>query len=190
MTKFTDHLWQDLAREHGENLAQPGRARARRQRVIAGSTLALAAAGTALGLALTSTGAGPAATTGGRRVVTEAYTITLSKDGSVLVQVNQKQSIVAADARLASMGIHEKVAVFPKPGAATVTGPVTCKPVGGAGQQPQVQVLLGKNGTQVISPGTTGDNTGVGTWHLGSCVVFPDGDTGNSGPGNVGSAAG
>jgi hypothetical protein len=184
MTKFTENLWRDLAQEHGAALAQadrPGPGPARRPRVIAGSTLALAVAGTALGLGLTSTGGASTPATGGKRVVTDAYTITLNSNGSVLVQVNQQQSIVAADAKLNSMGIHEKVVVYPKPGAAPVSGPLTCAPVDGAPKQPQVQVLLGKNGTEVIAPGTTGDNTGVGTWHLGSCVVFPADYKGNSG---------
>jgi hypothetical protein len=190
MTKFTDRLWSDLAREHGQALTHAGRpetGRARRPRVIAGSTLALAVAGTALGLGLTATGGGtPAASTaagGNTKVVTAAYTITENSNGSVLVQISQQQSIVAADAKLSSMGIDEKVSVFPKPGAATVSGPVTCSPVDGASKQPQVQVLLGTNGTEVIAPGTTGDNTGVGTWHLASCVVFPASDKGNTGVG-------
>src|SRR5215470_4673348 len=183
MTRFTENLWNDLAQEHGAALAQatrPGPGRARRPGLIAGSTLALAAAGTALGLGLTSTsGSTPAG--GMKKVVTAAYTITEKSDGSVLVQINQQKSILAADAKLSSMGIQEKVAVFPKPGAATVSGPVPCKPVDGAPKQPQVQVLLGTNGTEVIA----GGNTGAGTWHLDSCVVFPTSDKGNSGPGNT-----
>src|SRR5215471_877791 len=183
MTKFTENLWKDLAQEHGAALdraTRPGPGRARRTGLIAGGTLALAAAGTALGLGLTSTSGSPSA--GGiRKVATDAYTITEMSNGSVLVQINQRQSIVAADAKLSSMGIQEKVAVFPKPGAAIVSGPVTCKPVDGAPKQPRVQVLLGTNGTEVIA----GGNTGAGTWHLGSCVVFPTSDKGNSGPGNT-----
>jgi hypothetical protein len=186
MAKFTENLWRDLAQEHGAALAQatrPSPGLARRPRVIAGSTLALAAAGTALGLGLTSTsGSTPAG--GIKKVVTAAYTITEKSDGSVLVQVNQQKSILAADAKLSSMGIQLKVAVFPKPGAATRSGPVTCKPVDGAPKQPQVQVLLGTNGTEVIA----GGNTGAGTWHLDSCVVFPTSDKGNSGPGNTSNA--
>jgi hypothetical protein len=194
MTKFTDNLWHDLAREHGAALEhadrpETGRARRLSPRVIAGSTLVLVVGGTALGLGLTSTGSTPAGATttttanGTTTVTTTAYTITKKSDGAVLVQVNQQQSIVAADAKLASMGINEKISVFPKPGAATVPGPVTCTPVDGASKQEQVQVLLGTNGTEVIAPGTTGDNTGVGTWHLASCVVFPANYKGNSGVG-------
>ena len=58
MSKFTDHLWQDLAREHGPTLAladrpEPGRAPLlRRPRVLAASTLGLAGAAAALMLAL------------------------------------------------------------------------------------------------------------------------------------------
>jgi hypothetical protein len=199
MSKFTDHLWSDLAREHGEALehaSRPGPGRIRRpgSRVIAGGTLAVAAVAAAVTVGLTSTGTTPAGTTttttagGTTKVVTAAYTITEKSNGSVLVQVNQEQSIVAADAKLSSMGIDEKISVFPKPGAATVSGPVTCTPVDGASKQEQVQVLLGTNGTEVIAPGTTGDNTGVGTWHLASCVVFPASYKGNSGPGNAGAA--
>jgi hypothetical protein len=186
MSKFTDHLWRDLVQEHGPALAhanRPGPGRVRRPGLIAGSTLALAVGGTALALGLTATGGRSAATTG-TKVVTAAYTITRSSSGSVLVQVNQEQSITAADQKLSAMGIREKVVVFPKPGAAPVSGPVTCTPVLGASKQgPPVQVLLGMDGTEVIAPGTTGQNTGVGTWHLGSCQVFPAGYTGNSGPG-------
>lgn len=169
MTKSTDDLNQKTQR--------PGRTR--RSRVIAGATLTAAVAATALGMGLTSGGAASAApaSPGTERVATAAYVITKSSDGSVLVKVNQTQSIVAADAKLSSMGIHEKIAVFPKAGPATTPGPVTCTPTDGAPQQPQIKVLLGKNGTEVIPSG----NTGAGTWHLGSCDVFPANYQGNSG---------
>ena len=88
MTKYTDNLWRDLVREHGPALEQaggPGQGRTRRPgpRVIAGGTLAVAAVGAAVTLGLTSMGSTPA---GGTRVVTDAYTITQSSNGSVLVQ--------------------------------------------------------------------------------------------------------
>lgn len=194
MTKYTDNLWRDLAREHGAALERAGRPEADRSRrlsprVLAGGSLALAGIAAVATFGLTSTGSSPAGTTttttagGTTKVVTAAYTITKKSDGAVLVQVNQEQSIVAADAELISMGINEKISVFPKPGAATVSGPVTCTAADGASKQGHVQVLLGTNGTEVIAPGTTGHNTGVGTWHLASCVVFPASYKGNTGAG-------
>jgi hypothetical protein len=76
-----------------------------------------------------------------------------------------------------------------EPGPAPVSGPVTCTPgernMGG----PQVAVLLGTDGTQVIAPGTTGDNTGVGTWHIGSCSVYPTADLPKGSTGNPGDIA-
>jgi hypothetical protein len=35
----------------------------------------------------------------------------------------------------------------------------------------------------VITPGTTGDSTGVGTWHLTACSVYPTADLGTGGTG-------
>lgn len=58
--------------------------------------------------------------------------------------------------------------------------PATNNPAG-----PPLQVLVGTDGTEVIHPGETGDNTGVGTWHLARCTVAPDSDTG-PGTGNTG----
>jgi hypothetical protein len=182
MTKFTDHLWRDLAREHGEALEQadrtePGPVRRRRPRVIAGSTLAVAAVAAAVTVGLTSTGSTKA---DGTRVVTDAYTITQNSSGSVLVQINQKQSINAANEKL-NVLIKEQVVVRAASGPASVQGPVTCTPGEPGMQGPQVKVLLGADGTQVIAPGTTGDNTGVGTWHLTACSVYPTADMGGAG---------
>jgi hypothetical protein len=183
MTKFTDHLWSDLAREHGEALAQadrtgPGPARSRRPRVIAGSTLAVAAVAAAVTVGLTSTGN---TTADGTRVVTDAYTITQNSNGSVVVQINQETSLPAANAKLIAMGIHEQVAIHMASGPAAVSGPVACTPAPGV-QGPPLEVLVGTDGTEVIAPGTTGDNTGVGTWHLASCDVAGD-TAGNTGAG-------
>jgi hypothetical protein len=184
MTKFTDRLWSDLAQEHGTTLAQAGRSRSGRSRrpgLIAGGTLALAVGGTALALGLTANGGG-SADIGGTRVVTDAYTITQSGSGPVLVQINNKESIIAANAKLTAL-INEEVVVASAAGPATTDGPVTCTPgepnMGG----PTVKVLLGADGTQVITPGTTGGNTGVGTWHLTSCQVYPTADMGTGGTG-------
>ena len=187
MSKFTQNLWSDLMQEHGPaiaNASRPGPGRARRPRVIAGSTLAVAVAGTALGLGLTSTGS----TTGSTTAVTAAYTITTHSDGSILVQINQRESINAANQKLNAM-IKEQVVLRVASGPAPVSGSMTCTPGVSNMQGPQVKVLLGADGTQVITPGTTGGNTGVGTWHMTACYVYPTADmgTGGTGSGNTGS---
>jgi hypothetical protein len=188
MTRFTDNLWSDLAREHGAALAQtgrPGAGRIRRPRVIAGSTLALAAIAAVITLGLTSTGS---TTAGGTRAVTDAYTITLNSSGSVLVTINNKESITAADKKLNAM-FKEQVVLRMGSGPAPVKGPVACTPGVSNMQGPPVKVLLDADGTQVIAPGTTGDNTGVGTWYVTACHVYPTADMGTGGTG-VGSAGG
>jgi hypothetical protein len=183
MTKFTENLWSDLAREHGATLAlaeRPGPGRSRRPRVLAGSTLALAGAGTALGLVLSAAGSTP------------AFAVTRSSDGSILVQINETNELPAAESKLAALGVHEGVVIYMQAGKATVTGPVTCTPAPGL-SGPTVKVLVGTNGTQVIAPGASGDNTGVGTWHLNRCRLVADsgsGNAGNSGPGNTNNTGG
>ena len=178
MTKFTDNLWRDLAREHGPTLAhadrpEPGRARRPHPRVLAGSTLGLAGVGTALALTLTATGSTP------------AYAVTTNSDGSVLVTINQNSALPQANAKLTAMGIHEQVTIYMATGPATVSGPVSCTPAPGAHLSgPPLKVLVGANGTEVIAPGTAGGNTGVGTWHLDHCVIT--GDTGSGNTGNTG----
>jgi hypothetical protein len=185
MTKFTDNLWRDLAREHGAALTQAGRSEAGRtrrpsSRVIAGSTLAVAAVGAAVTLGLTSTAGNTSA--GGTRVVTDAYTITQNSSGSVLVTINNKESINAADEKLNAM-LKEQVVLRMGSGPAPVKGPVACTPGVSNMQGPPVKVLLGADGTQVIAPGTTGDNTGVGTWYVTACYVYPTADMGKGGTG-------
>ena len=173
MTKFTDHLWRDLAREHGPALAladrpEPGRAPLlRRPRVLAGSTLGLAGVGTALVLVL------------GAASSTPAYAVTTNGDGSVLVTINQNSALPQANAKLTAMGIHEQVTTYMASGAAAVSGPVSCTPAPGVSNLPgpPVKVLVGTNGTEVIDSG----NTGAGPWHLAACHL-----TGDTGPGNTG----
>lgn len=162
----------DLARE--ERAGRPlGVRRARlRPRVLAGGTLGLAGVGAALVLALGGSTAPP------------AFAITRSDDGSVLVHLNYttNQNLPQVEQKLASMGIHERVGIQMAPGAATVTGPVTCSPTAGA-PGPTVKVLVGSNGTEVIAPGQSGDNTAVGSFHLVRCFTSSDNDSGNTGNG-------
>jgi hypothetical protein len=178
MTKFTDHLWSDLARQHGATLAHadrpgPGRARRPRPRVLAGSTLALAGVGAALALGLTAAASTP------------AFAVTKNGDGSVLVTISQNSALPGANAKLTAMGIHEQIQIQMASGAAAAKGPVSCTPAPGVSNMPgpPVKVLVGKDGTEVIARGTTAGNTGAGTWHLAACHL-----TGDTGSGNTGSA--
>lgn len=187
MSNFTDNLWRDLAREHGPALAQadrpePGRAPLlRRPRVLAGSTLGLAGAGAAIVLALGAAGSTP------------AFAVTTNADGSVLVTINENSALPQANAKLTSMGIHEQISIQVASGAAASSGPVTCTPGPGVTNLPgpPVQVIVGKDGTEVIGSG----NTGAGTWHLAACSVYhtgkalgqvPGGPVVPIGPGNTG----
>jgi hypothetical protein len=169
MSKFTDNLWSDLAREHGATLAQAERPQSgrasvlRRPRVLAGSTLGLAGIATALVLAL-----------GGTAATAPAFAITKEGDGSVLVNLNyaQNQNLPQVNAKLAAMGTNEQIGIRMGTGPATVSGPVTCTPGPGV-SGPTVKVLDGTNGTEVIAPGESGGNTAEGTFHLVSCGVYP-----------------
>jgi hypothetical protein len=177
MSKFTENLWSDLAREHGAALAAGSRGRPRRPRVIAGSTLALACAGAATALVLTSTSGTPASA---------AVTVAKVSDGSILVTLNQpgSKAVGQADQKLRALGLHEGLVIYMGSGPAAVSGSVTCAPEPGLPNQPTVKVLVGTNGTEVINPGTTPGNTGVGTWHLNTCNLASDtGGTGNTGAG-------
>ncbi len=169
----------DLSRAAHRELSAPSgpvRARARRPRprLLAGSTLGLAGVGAALLLALGGSAAPP------------AFAVTRQHDGSVLVKVNVNAStepwVLGADRKLASMGIDEQIMVDTQPGAATVSGAVTCTPLAGVNTPagPPVKVLLGPDGTQVIPSG----NTGAGTVHLSGCAYYKS--VGQSGSGNTG----
>ncbi len=154
----------------GRNVRPRTRAR---PRVLAGSSLGLVGVGAALVLALSGSAAPP------------AFAITRSGDGSVLVNINQLQSLPAANHKLTAMGIHEQVTIYMASGAAAVSGPVTCTPARGANLSgPQLKVLVGKDGTEVIGTGQSAGNTGEGTFHLDHCVVT--GDTGSGNTGNTG----
>ncbi|HUA46629.1 MAG TPA: hypothetical protein VMA77_15465 [Solirubrobacteraceae bacterium] len=168
----------DLAREEraaraGHDAAPAKRARRARpgRRVLAGGTLGLAGAGAALVLAL-----------GGTATTSPAFAVTRSNDGSVLVQLNytSDQNLPQVDQKLASMGIHEQVGIQMAPGAATVSGPVTCTPKPGV-SGPMVKVLVGTNGTEVIAPGQSAGNTAEGSFHLVRCFTASDTGSGNTG---------
>ena len=143
-----------------------------RPRVLAGSTLGLAAVGVALVVALSGSTAPP------------AYAITRHDDGSVVVNINQLQSLPDVNRKLNAMGINS-VTIYMARGAAAVSGPVTCAPAPGTDASgPTVRVLVGKDGTETISPGETAGNSGVGSWHLNRCVLSDH--TGSTITGNPG----
>jgi hypothetical protein len=180
MSKFTDNLWQDIVREHSATLVhaerpKPARKRARlrRPRVLAGSTLGLASIGAALTLIL-----------GGTAATAPAFAVTTSNNGSVLVQLNYDadQNLPEVNAKLASIGTGEQISIYMAPGAATVTGPVTCMPHAGAAG-PVVKVLVGGDGTEVIAPGESAGNTAEGSFHMVSCATYAawNNSAGNSG---------
>jgi hypothetical protein len=149
------------------------RLRARpRPRVLVGGTLGLAGVAVALVVALGGSTASP------------AFAITRSGDGSVLVKINRLESLPDANRKLASMGIDERVTIYMATGPAAVGSPVTCTRAPGSNLSgPPLKVLVGKDGTEVISPGQTAGNTGTGIYHLDHCVVAGAGNTGNTGAG-------
>ena len=158
-------------------LAMRARRTRPRPRVLAGGTLGLAGVGAALALALTGSAAPP------------AFAITRNGDGSVLVNINIVSSLPAANHKLTAMGVHEQISIYMASGAAAIGGAVNCTPAPGVSNlpAPPVKVLVGTDGTEVISAGQNAGNTGEGTWHLARCLVSGDTGSGNTGSsGNTG----
>lgn len=175
LERFGDDLNRAACRELSTP-SGPVRARLRRprSRLLAGSTLGLTGVGAAVLLAVSAAGTPP------------AFAITKNGDGSVTVQINENTALPAANEKLTAMGIDEQVTIFVATGPAAVSGAVSCAPVSGANVPgPPLKVLVGTDGTEVISPGETAGNTGEGTYHLARCTVAPDSDTG-PGTGNTG----
>lgn len=184
MSKFTDHLWRDLVREHGPALGhatrpEPGRARRPRRRVLAGSTLGLAGVAAALTLGLTATASQP------------AFAVTRHHDGSVSVKINQRSGIAGANRELAAMGIHERVmavsdgrpiplnCMAPGPGRDGKSLVIKAYPKVSTGPVSSLSGTSGHTGS-----GNTGSGgPGVGTtWHVVACSS----GVGNTGSGNTG----
>jgi hypothetical protein len=157
----------DLAREHqAAHRPEPHRVRLPRPRLLAGGTLGLVGIGAALVLLL-----------GGSAATTPAFAITTNGDGSVLVHLNYNtdQNRPQVNQKLAAMGTHEQIGIAMATGPASVSGPVTCTRAPGVSSTsgPPVKVLVGTNGTEVISQGESAGNTAEGTFHLASCGVYP-----------------
>lgn len=137
--------------------AEPDAPRAsalRRPRVLAGGSLGLAGVAAALLLALSAGGA----------TAPPAFAVTRASDGSVLVHLSSPEGVPGAEAKLASMGIHEYFGLAIEHGA-QVAAPLTCSRAPGT-SGPTVQVVMDSG---VVPAG----ETGAGTWHLISCALHP-----------------
>jgi hypothetical protein len=100
MSNFKDHLWRDLVREHGPELARmpkpAGRGHRPRPRLLAGTTAGLAGAGTVVALVLGAASSSP------------AFAVTQGRDGTVSVVVNRLDAISLVNARLAKLGLRAR----------------------------------------------------------------------------------
>lgn len=179
-----DALFARLVAGPGDaRLAQGG---SRRERFLTILRRPHVAAGSSLGVV----GAVAAATlTLGGAASPVALAVTQASDGTVLVTVNTSNPnpatpwVVAANARLAQMGIDESINIGYESGPATVPGPVACQsdPFAAAPNGPRIEVDFDNNGTGVIPAG----DTGAGTVHLAYCYYFTTPtEVGNSGPGS------
>jgi hypothetical protein len=107
LTRFADHLYEDLMREHGAALqalsddaaAAPARQRRRRAARPAWLTAGVAAATAAAALGFVLFGGSAGA----------AYAVTQNADGTVSVAVHDVSAIGAANIRLKALGVHAVV---------------------------------------------------------------------------------
>jgi hypothetical protein len=128
------------------------RARRKRSRYLASSSLGFAGVGAAVLVALSGTSA-----------TTPAFAITRHDNGTVLVQLNRQEDIAQANQKLAAMGINEQITLYMNPNPTTTTGADTCTPGPGAGApDPPISVVVNTDNA---------DNTG--TTGAVACVVGP-----------------
>jgi hypothetical protein len=107
MSEFEDNLWLSVVREHGDELARTGRTvhkhrRAPRPRLLAGSTVGLAATATAAALLLGASTSSP------------AFAVTRNPDGTVTVNLMKLSGIAGANERLAAMGVRAQIRALAK----------------------------------------------------------------------------
>src|SRR5690242_13609024 len=101
MGKFEDRLWREVVRRHGADLAQmtrPPAKRARRAgpRLLAGTSVALAAAVAAVALVLSAASSPP------------AFAVSRNADGTYTVTLQRFAAIHGANAKLAGLGIRAR----------------------------------------------------------------------------------
>src|ERR1700753_2366411 len=102
MSKFEDHLWRAVTREHGDDLAQISRPAAERGHrppavLIAATGLGVAGVIAALAFVL------------GGPPTTAAFAVTRHDDGTVTVSIRRASGIAGANAKLRRLGIRAQV---------------------------------------------------------------------------------
>lgn len=111
---FEDHLWQELVREHGHELAAPhARAPHLLRPSLAASGLGAAGVATALTVLMSAAGAPP------------AFAVTKNRDGTVTVTIREPSGIKGTNAALRDLGIRALVAATAPSGCASGSGVVT-----------------------------------------------------------------
>ena len=107
MSEFEDNLWLEVVREHGHELARAERrgrkhSRATRPRLLAGTTVGVAAIATAAAVLLGASTSPP------------AFAVTRNPDGTVTVSLKQPSGIAGANRQLAAMGVRAQIAAQAK----------------------------------------------------------------------------
>jgi hypothetical protein len=102
MSEFEENLWVEVVREHGPGLARPEPSREKhgwwtRPRLLAGTTVGLAAMGTTAALLLGATASPP------------AFAVIRNPNGTVTVKLIKVSGIAGANSELASMGVRAKI---------------------------------------------------------------------------------
>jgi hypothetical protein len=143
MTEFEDNLWLTVVRDHGDELARTERTghthrRASRPRLLAGTTVGLAAMATAAALLFGASTSPP------------AFAVTRNPDGTVTVNLMHASGIAAANKKLAAMGVRAQIAVQTK------TPPTLVCPGGTAPTITFDPASIPRSQELVIAPGQPG----------------------------------
>jgi hypothetical protein len=142
MSEFEDNLWLEVVRDHGHELARAGRRGhthrwATPPRLLAGTTVGVAAIATAAVLLLGASTSPP------------AFAVTRNPDGTVTVSLKQQSGIAGANRTLAAMGVPAQIAAQAK------TPPTLLCPGGTAPTITFDPARIAKRHVLVITPGQT-----------------------------------